>query len=98
MPDQRQALEQALEEDRRNGVRPWLVIASAGTVDTGAVDPLRNTAYFGTGNNYTVDDESWQCARDAKAKGEDLSKCVKADNYPESIMALDLSTGRIMWA
>ena len=35
-----EALEQALEEDRRNGVRPWLVIASAGTVDTGAVDPL----------------------------------------------------------
>lgn len=34
------ALEQALEEDRRDGVRPWLVVASAGTVDTGAVDPL----------------------------------------------------------
>jgi glutamate/tyrosine decarboxylase-like PLP-dependent enzyme len=34
------SLEQALEEDRRNGVRPWLVVASAGTVDTGSVDPL----------------------------------------------------------
>lgn len=34
------ALEAALEEDRRNGVRPWLVVASAGTVDTGAVDPF----------------------------------------------------------
>src|SRR3954447_5560248 len=39
-----QALEQALEEDRRNGVRPWLVIASAGTVDTGAIDPLPEIA------------------------------------------------------
>ena len=39
-----QALEQALEEDRRNGVRPWIVIASAGTVDTGAVDPLPEIA------------------------------------------------------
>jgi aromatic-L-amino-acid/L-tryptophan decarboxylase len=39
-----EALEQALEEDRRNGVRPWLVIASAGTVDTGAVDPLPEIA------------------------------------------------------
>jgi len=38
------ALEQALEEDRRNGVRPWLVIASAGTVDTGALDPLPEIA------------------------------------------------------
>jgi aromatic-L-amino-acid/L-tryptophan decarboxylase len=39
-----EALEQALEEDRRNGVRPWIVIASAGTVDTGAIDPLREIA------------------------------------------------------
>ena len=38
------ALEQALEEDRRNGIRPWLVVASAGTVDTGAVDPLPEVA------------------------------------------------------
>jgi glutamate/tyrosine decarboxylase-like PLP-dependent enzyme len=39
-----EALEQTLEEDRRNGVRPWLVIASAGTVDTGAIDPLPEIA------------------------------------------------------
>lgn len=37
-------LERALEEDRRNGVRPWLVVASAGTVDTGAIDPLPEIA------------------------------------------------------
>jgi glutamate/tyrosine decarboxylase-like PLP-dependent enzyme len=39
-----EALEQALEEDRRNGLRPWIVIASAGTVDTGAIDPLPEIA------------------------------------------------------
>lgn len=39
-----EALEQALEEDRRNGISPWIVIASAGTVDTGAIDPLREIA------------------------------------------------------
>ena len=38
------ALEEALEEDRRNGIRPWIVIASAGTVDTGAIDPLAEIA------------------------------------------------------
>ena len=38
------ALEQALEVDGRNGVRPWLVVASAGTVDTGAIDPLPEIA------------------------------------------------------
>jgi len=39
-----EALEQALDEDKRNGVRPWLVVASAGTVDTGAIDPLPEIA------------------------------------------------------
>ena len=39
-----EALEEALEQDRRNGVRPWLVVASAGTVDTGAIDPLHEIA------------------------------------------------------
>ena len=39
-----EALEQALEEDRRNGIRPWLVVASGGTVDTGAIDPLPEIA------------------------------------------------------
>jgi glutamate/tyrosine decarboxylase-like PLP-dependent enzyme len=39
-----EALERALEEDRRNGVKPWLVVASAGTVDTGAIDPLAELA------------------------------------------------------
>jgi len=38
------ALAEALERDRADGIRPWLVIASAGTVDTGAVDPLREIA------------------------------------------------------
>lgn len=34
------ALEQALAADRRAGLRPWLIVAAAGTTDTGAVDPL----------------------------------------------------------
>ena len=38
------ALEEALEADRAAGLRPWLVVASAGTVDTGAVDPLEAVA------------------------------------------------------
>lgn len=38
------ALAEALERDRADGVRPWLVVASAGTVDTGSVDPLADIA------------------------------------------------------
>jgi glutamate/tyrosine decarboxylase-like PLP-dependent enzyme len=34
------ALERLITEDTKKGLRPWLVIASAGTTDVGAVDPL----------------------------------------------------------
>jgi aromatic-L-amino-acid/L-tryptophan decarboxylase len=35
-----EALEQAIREDRRDGFTPFLVVGSAGTVDTGAIDDL----------------------------------------------------------
>ena len=37
-------LEQAIKEDKKRGVVPIAVVASAGTVNTGAVDPLREIA------------------------------------------------------
>jgi glutamate/tyrosine decarboxylase-like PLP-dependent enzyme len=33
-------LEQAISQDKQDGLHPWLVIASAGTTNTGSVDPL----------------------------------------------------------
>jgi glutamate/tyrosine decarboxylase-like PLP-dependent enzyme len=39
-----QALETAIQEDKKNALTPWLVIASAGTTDAGAVDPLDDIA------------------------------------------------------
>jgi len=48
MDDRHRMDESMLEElviaDRANGLRPWLVVASAGTTDTGAVDPLLKIA------------------------------------------------------
>lgn len=35
-----EALEQAILNDKKSGLNPWLIVAAAGTVDTGAVDPL----------------------------------------------------------
>ena len=40
------ALEQAVAEDRRRGFRPAIVVGTAGTVNTGAVDPLDAIADF----------------------------------------------------
>ncbi|MGI8918746.1 MAG: pyridoxal phosphate-dependent decarboxylase family protein [Pyrinomonadaceae bacterium] len=38
------SLRKRLEEDRRNGFQPFCVVASAGTVNSGAVDPLAEIA------------------------------------------------------
>jgi aromatic-L-amino-acid decarboxylase len=39
-----EALEQAIHNDRRNGFIPFMVVGSAGTVDTGAIDDLTSLA------------------------------------------------------
>ena len=38
------SLAELVAEDRARGLRPWLVLGSAGTADTGAVDPLAGMA------------------------------------------------------
>lgn len=35
-------LDKAIEDDRRSGLRPFLIVGNAGTTNTGTVDPLRD--------------------------------------------------------
>jgi aromatic-L-amino-acid/L-tryptophan decarboxylase len=95
------ALEQALEEDRRNGVRPWLVIASAGTVDTGALDPLpeiaelcrRHGAWFHVdgayGGLFALCDEGRE-----KLRGIEQADSVALD--PHKTLFLPYGTGAVV--
>jgi glutamate/tyrosine decarboxylase-like PLP-dependent enzyme len=41
---QPKALRAALAKDEAAGIRPWLIVASAGTIDVGAIDPLEEIA------------------------------------------------------
>jgi glutamate/tyrosine decarboxylase-like PLP-dependent enzyme len=38
------ALEKMIASDKADGLRPWLLVASAGTTDTGAIDPIESLA------------------------------------------------------
>ena len=38
------ALKEMIDADRNQGLEPWMVVASAGTTDTGAVDPIADIA------------------------------------------------------
>lgn len=46
-----QALKDTIDKDKREGKKPWLIIASAGTTDFGAVDPLDEIADIAKENN-----------------------------------------------
>jgi aromatic-L-amino-acid decarboxylase len=95
------ALEQALEEDRTNGIRPWLVVASAGTVDTGAIDPLPEIAElcrkYGAwlhvdgayGGLFALCDEG-----QAKLRGIDQADSVALD--PHKTLFLPYGTGAVV--
>lgn len=37
-------LSQMIDSDRNQGLKPWMIVASAGTTDTGAVDPIPEIA------------------------------------------------------
>ncbi len=44
-------LEEHVANDREQNLRPWMVIASAGTTDTGAIDPLEEIGVIARRNN-----------------------------------------------
>jgi polyvinyl alcohol dehydrogenase (cytochrome) len=68
---------------------------------TPVVDTKRGSLYIGSGNNYWVPQDVQACITTAQAMGEPDSVCDSVDNYGQdyfdSIIALDLTTGAIKW-
>jgi polyvinyl alcohol dehydrogenase (cytochrome) len=63
-----------------------------------AIDPKRNSVYIATGNNYDVPDSVLQCVAAAGSNPAAQAACLPADDYFDSIVALDLTTGAVKWS
>ncbi|AEU38059.1 Pyrrolo-quinoline quinone repeat-containing protein [Granulicella mallensis MP5ACTX8] len=62
-----------------------------------AIDVARGSIYVGTGDNYTVPDAIEQCETEHLSDG-DTSSCTPPNDHLDSVMAFDLTTGKIKWA
>ena len=61
-----------------------------------ALDSARRALYIGTGNNYTVPAEVEACESQAFLV-QGLRSCTPLNDYVDSVMALDLMTGKVKW-
>lgn len=64
---------------------------------TGAVDLKRNQLYMAIGNNFWAPESVQTCVAVARSNHQDPSSCHAADDYYDSIVALDLDTGKVKW-
>jgi aromatic-L-amino-acid decarboxylase len=95
------ALELTIREDQALGLKPWLVIASAGTTDTGAVDPVsaiaavaaRHGAWFhldaAYGGFFLLCEEGKECLA-----GVELADSIVMD--PHKGLGLPYGTGAVL--
>ncbi len=94
-------LEEQIQSDRRNGLNPFLLIASAGTTDSGAIDPLERLGEIANRENmwYHVDAAYggyFILTKDGKEKlkGIELSDSVVVD--PHKGLFLPFGTGIVI--
>ncbi|MBF0316095.1 MAG: PQQ-binding-like beta-propeller repeat protein [Oligoflexia bacterium] len=67
-----------------------------------AIDPKRNLLYVGTGNNYDVPSAIKRCMKERTENKLSEKECVERfgdpDNYANSIIAFDLTSGEVKWS
>jgi len=61
---------------------------------TGAIDPTTNQIFMTTGNNVSAPESVVTCLKN----GQPPSSCVDPADHFDSVVALDLDTGKINWA
>jgi len=64
---------------------------------TPAIDSKRGQLYIATGNNYDAPQATLDCVAAAGNDPAAQQRCLPADDYFDSVMALDLKTGAIRW-
>lgn len=64
---------------------------------TVSIDEERNRLYLGTGQNYMLPPDVLACVDQANQSGGDPRLCNHPENLFDSIIALDLDTGEILW-
>lgn len=65
---------------------------------TAAIDPKRRSLYFTTGNNYSIPESVNTCITNAGSDNEAAKKCLAKDNYFDSIVSVNINTGKVNWA
>jgi polyvinyl alcohol dehydrogenase (cytochrome) len=64
---------------------------------TPAIDRATDSVYIGTGNNYTVPAAAAACVANAMKHHTSDAKCTAPDDYFDSVLALNLKTGKVNW-
>lgn len=80
-----------------NGGKPGGYSGGAVWGSTPAIDPATNSVYVGTGNNYLVPAAAAACVANAMKNHTSDAKCTAADDYFDSVLSLNLKTGKINW-
>ncbi|KAI5073370.1 hypothetical protein GOP47_0011383 [Adiantum capillus-veneris] len=65
-----------------------------------SIDPKRNSVYIATGNLYTAPPEIEKCQEEQnnKTKPDSPNPCIIPENHLNSMMSLDMETGKIKWS
>jgi polyvinyl alcohol dehydrogenase (cytochrome) len=65
---------------------------------TPAIDTVNGQIYVTTGNNYLVPASVQACELAQKGDAKAIAACQAADDYDDSVVALDLATGNVKWS